>query len=192
MWLPPQTTVAPTDVIIAPVAAKDYLRVDTSDDDQAVTDAVADAVSHVESYTGTRLATQTVKLRTGSFGDLDHFPIGPVQSISSITYLDAAGAEQTLDPDSYELFGAGLESGIRSAINVTWPITRQVKDAISVTAVVGYGAAADVPRAVRRAVLLLVGDYYQSREDTIAERSVVPATLPNGVDTLLANHRIYG
>jgi uncharacterized phiE125 gp8 family phage protein len=168
--------------------AKTYLRVDDESEDEIVERAVRSATEHVEAYTATRLLAQTVELRASSFDDLDRLPIGPVQDIKSIEYLDTSGAPQTLAADRYELFGAGLERGIRPAVNARWPAIRKVSDAIVVTAVVGYDTS--IPEPVMRAVFLLLGDFYSNREDTIAERSVTPVTLPNGVDANLANFRI--
>jgi len=190
MWFPAQTTESPSGNVIELDEAKTYLRVDDDSQDEVISRAVASAVGHVEAYTATRLLTQTVELRAGTFDDLDHLPIGPIQSIVSIQYLDTLGATQTLDASQYELFGAGLERGIRPAINFRWPTVRRVSDAIMVTAIVGYGAPGDAPEPVMRAVFLLLGDLYSNREDTIAERSVTPVTLPNGIDTNLANFRI--
>lgn len=192
MWYPATTTTAPTGAALDLDRAKEFLRVDGTDDDDTIADAIASAVGHIEAYTATRMLTQTVALRAGCFDNLASLPIGPVRSIVSIVYLDPLGAQQTLDPTKYELFGAGLDRGIRPSINMIWPSTRHVSDAVLVTAVVGYGAEADIPTPVMRAILLLVGDYYLSREDTILQRGVTPATLPNGVDANLCNHRIFG
>jgi uncharacterized phiE125 gp8 family phage protein len=192
MWFPPVTTEQPAGDVLSLDDAKTYLRVETDDQDDEITRAVASAVQHIEAYTGTRLLTQTVELLAGSFDDLRRFQIGPVQSIATLTYLDTSGEEQTLDPDQFKLFGAGLARGIRPAYGVRWPNLQSVEDAIKIIAVVGYGAADDVPEPVMRAVLLMLGDLYVNREDTIAERSVTPSTLPNGIDANLVNFRIYG
>lgn len=190
MWYPARTTVAPTDDVLDLSEAKIYLRVDGDDQDDIIARDGRSAAQHVEAYTGTRLLTQTVELRAGSFDDLDRLPIGPVQSITSVQYLDPTGAQQTLDESQWEPFGVGLEQGIRTSVNARWPAARAVSDAIVVTAVVGYGTFDDIPEPVMRAVFLLLGDFWINREDTIAERSVTPVTLPNGVDTNLVNFRI--
>jgi uncharacterized phiE125 gp8 family phage protein len=195
MWFPAITTVAPMDGlgIVAFDQATAFLRADSTDEQEDVIAAVlAAAQGHVEAYTSSRLLTQTVEARAGEFRDLMHLPFGPVQSIVSIQYSDTAGGVQTLDPETYELFGAGIDRGVRPAFGQQWPPTRNVEDAVKVTAVVGYGSGADVPTPIVQAVLLLLGDYYTSREDTVVERSVTPAALPNGVQSLLCNYRIYG
>jgi uncharacterized phiE125 gp8 family phage protein len=196
MWLPAETTVAPTGSWISRDAAKIYLRADGDEtEDDVIDDLIATAADHVERYTGTRLFRQMVKLRAGSFDDLATLPIGPVVEVSAVEYLSAVDGSVTAW-GGWEAFGAGLAQGIRPAFGASWPSIRPVDDAIRVTLSVGYAAdgedLAAIPPALRRACYLLLGDYYMNREDTIAERSVVPATMPNGVDTLLANLRIYG
>ncbi|MCZ4341522.1 head-tail connector protein [Sphingomonadaceae bacterium G21617-S1] len=191
MWYPAFTTGAPTGEVVDLESAKLFLRVDGDDEDSFIAGAIAAAIQHVESYTGTRLLEQTVELRAGAFADLNHLPIGPIRSISAITYLDFQGVAQTMAPERYSLCGAGLERGIRPAFAVTWPSTWRVADALTVTAIVGYGEA-EIPAPVKQAILLLLGDYYTNRQDTVIARGGSPAPMPNGVETLLANFRLFG
>jgi uncharacterized phiE125 gp8 family phage protein len=190
MWLPAITTVPPEAPPITLDMATSQLRGIAADEGPYVDGLISSARARIESYTGLRLVSQTLELRAGSFADLAHFEVGPVRSIESIRYLDQAGAEQLLDPETYELFGAGLTRGVRPAFGQRWPAIRPVDDAIVVTAIVGYDLDGSLPADVSHALLLLVGDWYQNREDTIAERSVTPAALPNGVTTLLTDWRV--
>lgn len=190
MWLAPEVTVAPTGDVFDLDTVKKFLRVDTDAEDTDIAQIAADACAQIETMAGVRLLTQTVVLRAASFADLDHFDTGPVQSVASVKYLDPQGLEQTLDPATWERFGAGLDQGVRCKVGSRWPSARPVADAIRVTAVVGYGAdSASVPPPLRRAAFLLIGDWYENREDTIAERSVTPQQIPNGVQAILTNFR---
>lgn len=174
-------------------AAKGFLRADDDTQDSVITGAIATAQSHVEGYTGLRLFNQEVTIRASSFKDLDHLPIGPVRAIISIAYRDTAGAITAIDPDDYELIGGvdgELEASIAPTFGKAWPVARSARDAVRVTLSVGYDDQAALPAALSRALFLLLGEYYSFREDTLAERSVTPATLPNGVDALLTNWRI--
>lgn len=190
-WTSPVTTVAPIGVAVVTADALAHLVADSSDTSR-VAIQVADAVDMVEGYCSTRLLTQTVTLQRADLAPVMPLPIGPVQTVA-LTYLDANGASQTLPTGLYALVGAcTLEPRIERLKGQQWPALLAHPTAVTLAAVVGYGNdASKVPGKVRRAILLLVGDFYANREDTVAERGVVPATLPNGVTQLLANERLF-
>lgn len=190
MWMPAVTTVQP---VREPVLAADAAAYLVAPEDAGGASAAAVAArSHVETVTGLRLITQTVRIKAGSFADLERFQVAPIRSIVSITYRDGAtGANQVLDPAVYELFGDGVEWGVRPAFNRSWPSVRAVDDAIVVTVIAGYGdEGTAVPPAVIRAILLLSGDFYENREDTVIDRGLVVERMPNGVLALLQNFRV--
>ncbi len=112
----------------------------------------AAARSHVEAYCGTRLASQTVSIKCDGFSDFVRLSESPVQSVSSVSYVDASGATQTLSADVYELRSDGLEAAIVLKYGQAWPSIRQ-GSRITVTVVVGYAA---VPPAIVHAMLLRI------------------------------------
>ncbi len=62
-----------------------------------------------------------------------------------------------------------------------------------VTSFAGDGAAAtDVPAAIKAAILLMVADFYENREDTVVGVGLDVRPLPRGVDALLAPYRRVG
>jgi uncharacterized phiE125 gp8 family phage protein len=181
MWSAPVTTVPPAAEPLLLPAVKEFLRIDADDAtfDTELGGYLLSVRDDAEAISATRLITQTVELRADCFADLLHLPIGPVQSIASLTYIDGAGDEQILDPETdFELFGAGLETGLRPVFGSTWPAGAMRASSIVVTAVLGYGdAAADLPQAVYVALLRSVRGLFDDK----------------GVDlaSLLANHRIW-
>jgi uncharacterized phiE125 gp8 family phage protein len=175
MWQSPVVIAAPTAGPLSLAAAKEFLRLDADDTafDGEVTVHLTGACQRIEQATGTRLMTQVVSLGAGSFADLARLPIGPVQSVDSITYVDPAGAEQELAEDAYELFGAELECGIRPTFGRAWPIAANRPGAITVEATLGY---ASLPPAIRVALLLTVRALFDDRSAD--------------VEAWLVNHRI--
>jgi len=160
-------------------------------DDELIGAQIAVARAYVEDYTGTRLITQTLTLRTDDWADLDGLPVAPVQSITSITYVDVDGTTHTLSATVYEARLYGLEPSVVLKYNQTWPTIR-VGSQITVTAVVGYGAAgANVPPPIMQAMKLVAADAYRFRETaqvgSVAGVYPVAATVEN----LLANHRKF-
>lgn len=196
MWSASVITVPPSvlPLDVADVRGHCYADPDGADD-TLLSAYLTAAVDQVQALTGLRLISQTVKLTRAAFDDDGWYlrlPIGPVQSVA-FTYLDAAGATQTLDPAIYALTGTGSLAAAVSLIGgKSWPMLLDHPAAVTCTVQAGYGASGStVPGSILHAIRLLVGDYYANREDTIAERGVVPATMPNGVDALLANYRIW-
>lgn len=160
-------------------------------DDELIGAQIAVARAYVEDYTGTRLITQTLTLRTDDWADLDGLPVAPVQSITSITYVDVDGTTHTLSATVYEARLYGLEPSVVLKYNQTWPTIR-VGSQITVTAVVGYGAAgSNVPPPIMQAMKLVAADAYRFRETaqvgSVAGVYPVAATVEN----LLANHRKF-
>lgn len=191
MWYPASVTVAATSAPVSIDEAKLRLRIDAADDADDVTLMIAGATGYVEKYCNTRLMTQTVAMKCDRFADLSYLPEAPVQSVSSVTYVDTDGNQQTLDSTVYEPRADGLDAAIVLKYGQQWPVP-QVGSRISVTAVVGY---VSVPDAIRNAILLLVGDAYANREpaDLPAGARPVPGALWvagwSTVDSLLANYR---
>lgn len=128
---------------------------------------------------------------------LDTFPaggeialrMGPVISVQSVTYKDAAGAVQTLDPSAYVLDGDSLPARLVPAVGAAWPSTQDgAINAVTVNYTAGFGAtAAAVPAPIRHWLLLAVAEMYETRSAS-AERPVVRNEF---VDHLLAPYRVW-
>jgi uncharacterized phiE125 gp8 family phage protein len=176
MWQSPVTITPPAAEPITLEQAKQFVRVDGSDLDLEISSYIKGACAHVQTLTSTRLATQTVEVTADSFADLAVLPIGPVQSVSQIHYVNDAGAEQLLEATTYELSGAGLEQGIRPVSGTRWP--GYGNRAVRVQLVVGYAPeAAALPSDITLALLLSVRALFDDKKPD--------------VDCWLVNHRIY-
>ncbi len=91
----------------------------------------------------------------------------PVQSISSVQYIDTAGTLTTLTASKYKLLNADTPSFsglIEPAFGEVWPSTRHESEAVTVTFVCGYGLLEDVPEMTRHLIKLLVADAFRQRE----------------------------
>ena len=188
--LAPVRVTAPAEAPISLAQAKAHLRIDYEDDDLYIAALIDAATGHLDGWSGLlgrALVTQTWRQDFPSLPADGKFrlPLAPVAAVSSITYLDAEGAVQTLDPAAYTLPVAdGLGPYVR--LVAAPPATARRDDAVSVTFTAGYGPPADVPAAIRHALLLLVGHWYAARE---AASAVAMTELPLGVSALLAPFR---
>lgn len=162
-------TVAPADRLVTLAEAKSQLRVPSAftEDDAYINSLILAAETHLDGrggIMGRALVTQTW---TGTidfaFPSRIEIPLPPLQSVTSVKYVDSDGAQQTLSPDQYQVI-ANTEPGlIVPAFGATWPSVRAQHQAIEVVFVAGYGAASDVPMRVRQAVLFLVSHWYITR-----------------------------
>jgi len=174
MWYPHAVTVAAASEPITIEQARAQTRYDSAANDTALTIYIASARAHVEAYCGTPLVSRTVTVKCDSFDDFASFPVLPLTSISSIAYLDTAGASQTLSTDVYEVRTDGLTASIALKYGQSWPSIRD-GSRITVTAVAGY---ASIPDDIKHALLLLVAQGDSERETEV-----------RGAHALLANHR---
>lgn len=114
------------------------------------------SIDGAEGWLGRALVTQTWDLILDAFpADEIPLPLPPVQSVTSITYLDAAGSSQTVDPADYELV-KGAPARVRPDYDASWPSARGCRGEVTVRFVAGYGAAEDVPEPIRNAIALQV------------------------------------
>lgn len=135
---------------------KAHLRIDHTDDDTALTNLIKACRQQVERDTRRALITQTWRLKLDSWPRsaivLHHVPI---QSVTSITYVDSAGTIQTLASTEYVVDTDSQPGLIVLAYGKSWPSLRGQPRDVVVTYVAGYGAAGtDVPYELRQAMLL--------------------------------------
>lgn len=113
-------------------------------------------------------------------------PIAPVQSVTSIAYVDFDGTNRTLDPTRYVVETPSNQvSQIIPTYGNTWPSTRWQPNAVTVTFVAGYGDPDNVPETTRQAIYLLIGHWYENREATGTNMTEIPL----GVQALLDAER---
>lgn len=183
--------------------AKAHCRIeaDDSESDGLLAGYIFSARRYVEEVTGRALMSQTwdykidycwPKVRVSNWGYVTGIdvPKPPLVSVSSITYVDTAGATQTLASSQYQVVTSQYVGSILPAYNVTWPQVRWQPEAITVRFVAGYGSnPGDVPEPIRQAIRFLVGHYFEHREEVIVGQQ--SAALARGVDALLAPYRVY-
>lgn len=185
MWTEPVVTVAAAQEPVSLEEAKAHVRVLSSNYDADLAIYIAAARDFAEKYTGLRIAPQTVQFSASRFSNEAALPVAPVQSLV-INYLDTEKVSQTLDPTSYVVGGIStLRPIVRRSDGRAWPSLGNHPEAVTVTAEVGYG---DTPDAVRAAILLMVGHWFDNRE-TVSTQSLTEAPLTSMA--LLENYRTF-
>ena len=185
---------APTVEPITTAEAKSHLRVDAAGDDTligALIDAAIAMLDGRDGWLGRALCTQTWDWYLDAFPDEDvlYVPLPPLVSVSSITYLDTAGASQTWGATNYTVDIRKGPGRITPAYGVVWPSTRDVVNAVIIRFVAGYGAAAAVPETIKLGLKALVAQFYEHREPVVV--GTIATKIPDHVDRLLAPYRVW-
>lgn len=204
----PTLVTAPTSKPVTVPEVKRHCRISSTNtaDDELLNHLIDVAVAHFDGYNGILgrcLITQTWKQTFDRFQDVMRLPF-PVQSITSVKYLDADGVEQTLDASYYDLRHDGLSSFVQRDRSLLWPTIKADPEAVRVTFVAGFGSASNVPAPLRQAILLSVGTLYsQTREDAGLRRIVIDGVGSKdwdtrmldmnqaAIDRLVAPYRLY-
>lgn len=188
----------PTQEPVTLSEAKAHCRIAISDDDGLLAGYILAARVYLEETSGRAFLSQTwdyiIDHDWPWFLDLDtnrhirqiQIPKAPLQSVTSITYVDTDGATQTLASNQYVVDEAPTIGRIYPAYSVQWPTVRCQPEAITVRFVAGSASTHD---AIRQAILLLVGHWYENRETVVIGQA--PAEMPMAVSALIAPYRVY-
>lgn len=176
-----------TDLAVSLEFAKAHLRVDHTDDDDYITSLIRSAEDYCSHYTQRALLTTSVVAIKDSFEKTIELPLSPCQSIESVVYLDAAGDEQTLDESKYSLNNYAEPSTL--VMLNGWPDTLWQFDAVKISYISGYESADDIPTQIKQAIILIVGHYYENREESI--KGTIISEIPLSSKYLLDQVRIY-
>lgn len=170
-----------------------HLRVDgygespPHEDEPLITGLITAARELAEDWTGRSLVPATWEERFDCWQNAFRPRRPPVQSVSSVAYIDVDGAEQLLDSALWVFNDAPETPIVRPAYGAVWPIIRDEPDAVRVTYEAGPTDGespnlSPLPRPIYQAMLLTIGYLYENREG-------VPE-LPLGARTLLHPYRV--
>lgn len=183
----PVLVTAPTTDMVSLAEAKAHCRVDHDDEDAYLVALIEAATGHLDGYSGVlgrALLPQTWRQDFEDFGDVMRLPVGPVQSVTTVSYQDANGADQTLASTEYVLLRDDFGDYVTLAANKSWPSVGERADAVKITYLTG---SAGIPSAIKHAALLLVGHWFSHREAVSAGSMMAT---PMAVDALLTPHRM--
>lgn len=144
-----------------------------------------------EQETGRTITKRTRTLRRASWGECGltnalRLPGVPVESVTSVTYLDANGVRQTVDPAEYRLSSGELEALLWAPNG--WPAAKCEPGSIVITYEAGYGAAeTDIPAGIRTWMLLHIAHFTRNLESA-TDKPMAP--LPFAA-SLLDPFRVY-
>ncbi|MGO7922006.1 head-tail connector protein [Rhizobium ruizarguesonis] len=197
--------------VLTPVSldeAKRHCRVEdgVTEDDGLIGALILAAVSYLDGWTGVLgrcLCQQTWRQDVGCFSSVMRLPIGPVLAVNEILAFDGAGQATTVAPADYKLLEDGRGSYVHFVSSYQGPaFAPEIGPSYAVTFDTGYPdtpevpangstpaipARSSVPQAIKQAILLLIGHWYENRETVVL--GAAPARLPVAFEALIAPYR---
>ena len=188
-----KVTSAPATEPVTLTEIKAHLRVDHTADDTLLGSYIQAARETIESWTARRMITRTEKLFLQEFpaSGVIVIPAAPVSAVTAINVLDEELAATPFAATNYVVDLNSPLARVALKFGACWPTLsadRKPVNPIEVTFTSGYANAAAVPETLKTAVKLLVGHFYENREDS------TPLTvnqLPVGVRHLIAPYRVW-
>lgn len=167
--------------------AKTHLRVDVVDDDAYINSLIVVARRTCEQIANKKFINQTWNLLMDSFPTSMEIrlpkSLSPLVSVTHVKYFDEADQESTFNAGNYVVDIYSQPARIILKRDATWPTdVLRVANGVEVQVVVGFGDEPDLPQEYKQAMMLLIGHWYENREDVT---EVKLDQIPRGAKTLL-------
>lgn len=160
----------PTSEPVSLSEAKAQCRVDGSTEDTLISGYITAAREWCEKVDWRVYLTQTIELWLHRWPDERYItlPKPPLQSVTKVEYYDDSHTLHTLNSANWYVSQAEQPGKLHLRLNSDWPTEAlREMEAICVTYVAGWSAAANVPQRIKQAILLIVGYWYENREAAI-------------------------
>lgn len=169
--------------------AKNFLRVDHSDDDTLISALITASRQMCEEYTRRILVTTTIDEyfdkfpmnRWENLSNLIYLSRGPVASITSVKYVDEIGSEVTITSDQYIIDTISEPARIQSTAG--WFAAAGVVNQVIVRYIVGTDVSS-IPKPLIQGMMLVISDLYDQRNDRVK-------ALPTASEYLWNPYRIF-
>lgn len=180
-----KVTTAPAKEVWTLNEVKNYLKVDTSADDTLITTLLQSAREVAERYLNQALITQTITEKLDRLSSpVIYLSVSPVIAVSSFQYANSQNTTQTYDAANYVVDTFDKPARLSVAYGKTWPTLYGNINDVTITYTAGYSTEpSGVPMQIRQAVLMMVADGYDNREDYIKK-------LPTASEYLLDQYRV--
>ena len=168
---------------------KEFLRVDHSDDDATLAIFITAARQLCESYTRLALMPTTFEeyfddfpQYTGTYKDEIRLSRSPVSAVTYVKYID--GNETTITASASDYKTDLISQPARISPDNGWFGTYETINAVFIRYVAGYADAAAVPAPLKHGMLLVIGDMYENRTDSVKR-------LPTAAEYLWNPYRVF-
>lgn len=196
MMLRPIRTVAPSVRVLSKEVAKAHLRVEGDLEDDLIEALVLAAESRLDGWVGLLGRCMINQTWVASYRGFTSLALAlPFPDVSSVTvrYYDSDGIDREIDDTDFRLIETATTTAIEWRDGYGLPSLAVRSDAVRVELVAGYGSEPeDVPEAIRHAIKLLVGGWYENREESVIGVSVTSLPISLAAESLIAPYRRGG
>lgn len=171
--------------------ARERLRIDETENDADLEQLIRSATGVVETETGRTLRLSTFELR------LDDWPtcpiaidVFPVRAIDAVTYVDPAGAVNSVDTEDYYWLDTDAGAELHFVDGFAGPDLRARPQSIRIVISAGYEGpnesgsgddpALELPAECELAVLFLVGAWCDTSRSALSAGNIVKVPLTFG------------
>lgn len=193
---------ADIDGILSLAQAKAEIRIETTDEDSVIQDAIYAAFEYFDGRNGwlrRAVLPQQWSYYRFDFSEPFEIPLPPLVSVDEVAYRDDTGTWQTIDPSIYEVDTSGLFGRITLVYQQAWPVAIRRRQCVRVNFTAGYDSPAKastipnpVPLGITRGMKLLVGAFFNNREASFDDGRVgtISRKISYGIEAVAGRYRI--
>ena len=136
---------------------------DTTADDTYIDTLIVAATKSCEEYTNRFFITTEITQYCDKWSEASELYKSPVQTaLFNVKYYDADNVLQTVLVADYIIDNSAMPTRLALAPSQSWPTIADRINAIEINYRVGVDSADDVDGAIKQAVLLTIGHWYQN------------------------------
>jgi uncharacterized phiE125 gp8 family phage protein len=194
--LRPIRTAAPTARVISLEEAKAHLRIDVDEEDDLIEGLILAAEARRDGWAGLLgrcMINQTWRASYANWASpIMELPFPDVSSVA-ITYFDDKDQEQPVSSVHFGLIETPGGTAVEWRDGFPAPSVYTRSDAVRITFTCGFGSSpADVPASIRHAMKLMIGGWYENREETVIGVSVSSLPMSIAAESLIDPYRRKG
>ena len=154
------------------------------------------ALEYAQNYTNRKLRAETWKLYLDDWPYCEsvELPYAPLRSIPStgVVYTDSDGNSTTLSSTKWSADTVSEPGRLVLNYDEIWPTnTLANKNPIAIEFNAGYESSSSVPESIKIAMLLMMAQWYEGREDAIVGAGILYAKMPLGAKALMSPYRNF-
>tara|TARA_R100000329_G_C7613833_1_gene217843 strand:+ start:383 stop:1030 length:648 start_codon:yes stop_codon:yes gene_type:complete len=172
--------------------AKAHLRIDSSytTDDTYITTLTKIAQNIVEKETGILLTSLVMTYIADEF-NTEKIDLGfNGNTLTHVKYYDTDNSLQTLASSQYDVSNLNYPNAnvlIYPAKDADWPDTYDKPDAVEIKFTAGLNQTYNIPEGLIQAILLIIGRYYEIRQDVVT--GTIAVAIPLAAEHLINQYK---
>jgi uncharacterized phiE125 gp8 family phage protein len=176
---------APASEPVSIAEMRNYLKLETSEDDVLLAALISASREKAEVWTGRAFLSQQWKYTLDAFpcNGVIYLPYPPLISVDSVKYIDVGGTLTAVSSSVYEVDSNSTQARIKPVWNQFWQPTGYSLNAVQVTFTCGYSPASLLPSSIKQAIKYMAANMYEQRLPVLS--GTIAVEMPQSVIDLL-------